>query len=64
MVMDFWFFTSTAGQKLIFMFIVTNKLDVKILCNFQIFPCSIHGEIPKNPLSELREKKNSLWILK
>ena len=25
---------------------------------FQIFPCNIHGENPKNPLSELCEKEN------
>ena len=31
----------------------------KILCNFQIFPCSIKGEIPKNPLSELCEKRSN-----
>ena len=34
----------------------------KILCMFQIFPCSIHGELPKNPLSELCEKRNSLSV--
>ena len=30
---------------------------LKILCKFQIFPCNIHGEIPKNLLSELCEKR-------
>ena len=29
-----------------------------ILWKFQIFSCSIHGEIPKTPLPELCEKEN------
>ena len=28
------------------------------MCKFQIFPCSIHEEIPKNPLFELCEKRS------
>ena len=29
------------------------------MCKFQIFPCSIHREIPKNLLSELCEERNN-----
>ena len=35
-----------------------------MLCKFQIFPCSIHGEIPKNPLSDLYEKGNSSNLIR
>ena len=49
-------FKRAAEQKTIFMFLFTTKL---ILYKFQNFPCSIHGEIPKNPLSELCEKRKS-----
>ena len=40
-----------------------DKTSLKILCKFQIFPCSIHGEIQKNLLSELCEKRNRLTFL-
>ena len=36
-----------------------DKISLKILCKFQIFPCSIRGEIPKNLLSEQCEKRNN-----
>ena len=42
------FFTGAAGQKLIFMFLVTTKL----ILNF-VKVSDFHGKIPKNPLSEL-----------
>ena len=34
------------------------------MCKFQIFLCSIYGEIPKNPLSELCEKRKLTLTLK
>ena len=37
-----------------------DKISLKFCCKFQIFPCSICGEISKNPLSELCEKRNRL----
>ena len=36
-----------------------DKTSLKICVSFKIFPCSIHGDISKIPLSELCEKENS-----
>ena len=53
----FRFFTCAACQKTNFYVLSYDKTKFKILCKFQIFPRSIHGEIPKK--SELCEKRNN-----
>ena len=53
------FFTSAAAKKLILKFLVTTNYFI-ILRKFKIFHCSIHGEIQKNPLSELCKKGKRL----
>ena len=35
-----------------------DKISLKFCASFRFFPCSIHVENPKNPLSELCEKEN------
>ena len=37
-----------------------DKTSLKLCASFRFFPCSIHGEIFKNPLSELCEKENDI----
>ena len=44
------------------MFFSYDNTTLIFLCKFQIFPCSIHGEIPKIPLSELCEKRNRQYL--
>ena len=43
-----------------FYFFSYDKTSLNFCASFRFFPCSIHGEIPKNPLSELCEKRNPI----
>ena len=54
-VIFYWFFATTAHQRIIFMFLI----ETKFCESFRYFLALFMEKIPKNPLSELCEKENN-----